>query len=49
VQFYVGEWKFLRKDSAGAAAAWQAAVDRCPKSFIEYKGARSELQRLNPP
>jgi len=49
VQFYVGEWKFLRKDSAGAAAAWQAAVGRCPKSFIEYKGARAELQRLNPP
>jgi tetratricopeptide (TPR) repeat protein len=48
-QFYVGEWKLLRKDKAGAAAAWQVAVDRCPRSFIEYKGARAELQRLNPP
>jgi tetratricopeptide (TPR) repeat protein len=48
-QFYVGEWRFLRKDRVGAAVAWQAAVDRCPKSFIEYKGARAELRRLNPP
>ncbi len=48
-QFYVGEWKLLRDDKAGAAAAWQGAVERCPKSFIEYKGARAELERLNPP
>jgi tetratricopeptide (TPR) repeat protein len=47
--FYVGEEKSLQGDKAGAAAAWQAAVDRCPRSFIEYKGARAELQRLNPP
>ncbi len=48
-QFYVGEWKLARGDKAGAAAAWQAAMERCPKSFIEYKGARAELRRLNPP
>ncbi len=48
-QFYVGEWRLLRGDQIGAAAAWQAAVDRCPRSFIEYKGARAELKRLNPP
>ncbi len=48
-QFYVGEWKVLRNDRAGAATAWQAAVDRCPGSFIEYKGARAELKRLSPP
>lgn len=47
-QFYVGEWKLMRGDKAGAAAAWQAALDRCPRSFIEYKGARAELNRLNP-
>jgi tetratricopeptide (TPR) repeat protein len=47
-QFYVGEWKLLRGDRSGAAAAWQAAVDRCPRSFIEYKGARAELKRLTP-
>jgi lipoprotein NlpI len=48
-QFYVGEWKLLRGDKGGAVAAWQAAVDRCPKGFIEYKGSRAELRRLNPP
>ncbi len=48
-QFYVGEWRFLHGDRPGAVAAWQAAVDRCPKSFIEYKGARAELRRLTPP
>src|SRR5262249_12252821 len=48
-RLYVGAWKLLRNDKAGAAAGWQAALDRCPKSFIEYKGARAELQRLNPP
>jgi tetratricopeptide (TPR) repeat protein len=47
-QFYVGEWTFLRGDKAAAASAWQAAVDRCPKSFIEHKGARAELTRLKP-
>jgi lipoprotein NlpI len=48
-QFYVGEWKLLRGDTSGAAAAWQTAIEQCPKSFIEYKGARAELKRLNPP
>ena len=48
-QFYVGEWKLLRGDKAGAAAAWQAAAERCPKSFTESKGARAELKRLTPP
>src|SRR5262249_23517222 len=48
-QFYVGEWKLLRGDKAKAATAWQAAVDSCPRTFIERKGARAELKRLNPP
>jgi rhomboid protease GluP len=48
-QFYVGEWKLLRGDKVGAAAAWQAAMDSCPRSFIERKGANAELKRLNPP
>lgn len=48
-QFYVGEWKLLRGDTPGASAAWQIAVGRCPRSFTEYKGARAELKRLNPP
>lgn len=48
-QFYVGEWKLLRGDTAGASAAWQVAAQRCPRSFTEYKGARAELKRLDPP
>jgi len=48
-QFYVGEWKLLRGDKVGAAAAWQVAAESCPRSFTEYKGARAELKRLNPP
>ena len=48
-QFYVGEWKLLHADKVGATAAWQAAVESCPRSFIERKGARAELNRLTPP
>jgi len=46
-QFYAGEWKLLQGDRAGATAAFKAALDACPKSFIEYKGARAELRRLS--
>jgi lipoprotein NlpI len=48
-QFYIGEWKLLRGDKDGAAAGWQAAVESCPRSFIERKGAGAELKRLTPP
>ena len=48
-QFYGGEWMLLQGDRAGAIAALRAAEDTCPKTFIEYKGARAELRRLNPP
>ncbi len=44
--FYGGEWKLLQGDRAGAAAALKEAADACPKSFIEQKGARAELERL---
>jgi lipoprotein NlpI len=44
--FYGGEWKLLQGDRAGAMAALKAAVEGCPRSFIEYKGARAELKRL---
>jgi tetratricopeptide (TPR) repeat protein len=45
-QFYVGEWKLLHGDKAGAVVALEAAAATCPKTFIEYKGARAELKRL---
>ena len=47
-QFYGGEWKLLQGDRIGAASALKGAVDTCPKTFIEYKGARAELERLGP-
>jgi len=45
-QFYGGEWKLRQGDRAAATAALKAAMDGCPKTFIEYKGARAELKRL---
>ena len=45
-QYYGGMWNLLKKDNSRAAAMLKAAVDRCPKSFIEYNGATAELKRL---
>jgi len=47
-QFYAGEWQLLRGDRAAAAAALKMAVETCPKSFIEFKGAKAELTRIGP-
>jgi lipoprotein NlpI len=44
--FYGGEWTLLQGDRPAAVTALTAAVETCPKSFIEYKGARAELKRL---
>ncbi|HUI97687.1 MAG TPA: tetratricopeptide repeat protein, partial [Xanthobacteraceae bacterium] len=43
-EFYVGEWQLLRGDRTAAADALRAAVDACPKSFVESKGAQAELK-----
>jgi lipoprotein NlpI len=45
-QFYAGEWKLLHGDKAGAVTTLEAAATTCPKTFIEYKGAKAELKRL---
>jgi lipoprotein NlpI len=45
-QFYIGEWQLLRADRAAAAVSLKAAVDTCPKDFVEFTGARAELKRL---
>jgi lipoprotein NlpI len=45
-QFYIGEWHILKSNAAEAADALQAAVDACPKTFIEYLVAIVELKRL---
>jgi tetratricopeptide (TPR) repeat protein len=48
-QFYGGEWMLLHADRVGAVTALRTAEEACPKTFIESKGARAELRRLNPP
>ena len=47
-QYYGGMWNLIKKDNSRAAAMLKAAVDSCPKSFIEYNGATAELKRLGP-
>ena len=44
--FYAGEWQLLRGNKAGAKESLQIAADTCPKTFVEYDGAISELRRL---
>jgi lipoprotein NlpI len=44
--FFAGEWQLLRGNKAEAKASLQVAVDTCPKTFVEYPGAISELRRL---
>ena len=44
--FYVGEWELLRGNRGEAKASLQVAADICPRTFVEYEGAISELRRL---
>jgi lipoprotein NlpI len=45
-EFFAGEWQLLRGNKAEAGASLQVVVDICPKNFVEYPGAISELRRL---
>jgi tetratricopeptide (TPR) repeat protein len=47
VQFYIGEWKLLRKQLTEATAALRAAAASCPKTRLEYDGAIAEAKRLD--
>jgi lipoprotein NlpI len=47
-EFYTGAWHLLRGSNAEARTALEAAVDTCPKHYIEYTGAVAELKRLEP-
>ncbi len=47
-QYYGGMWNLIKNDRSRATAMLKAAVDSCPKSFIEYSGATAELKRLEP-
>jgi len=44
--FYAGEWELLRGNKSEAKTSLQAAADICPKNFVEYEGAISELKQL---
>lgn len=44
--FYTAEWRLAHHDSESAKPLLQAAIDQCPKTFIEYSGARVEMRRL---
>lgn len=47
-QFYIGMWHALRGDRKAAAEPLKAALETCPKSFVEYLGAKVELARVGP-
>jgi len=47
-QFYIGEWHVVKGNRADAETALRAAVDTCPKPFVEYRAAVVELKRLKP-
>ena len=44
--FYIGAWRLARGERAEASEALKAAVDTCPKDFVEYSGAQAELKRM---
>lgn len=46
--FYIGEWHLLSGDKPAATAAFEVAVDTCPKHFVEHSAAVEELKRINP-
>ncbi len=44
--FYTAEWRLAQHDMESAKPLLQAAIDQCPKNFVEYSAARVELGRL---
>lgn len=45
-QFYVGEWHLIEGREGEALLLLRSAIETCPKTFIEYSGARAELARI---
>jgi len=45
LQYYAGEWYLLQQEHDPARTALQAAVDSCPKDFVEFRAAAAELKR----
>lgn len=44
--FYSGEWYLQRGDASEARQRFQTALSSCPITFLEYDGAKGELERL---
>lgn len=44
--FYVAEWQIVRGNPEIAKPGIEAAIKSCPKTFIEYSGAKVEAARL---
>lgn len=44
--FYVAEWRIAQNDSSAAKPLLQAAMDKCPPTFIERGAATIEIARL---
>ncbi|WP_027684060.1 rhomboid family intramembrane serine protease [Rhizobium leguminosarum] len=44
--FYNGEWYLLGGNSQEARPRFQAALSSCPTTYMEYDGAKGELNRL---
>lgn len=44
--FYVGQWYLLKRQGGQARMLFHRIKDKCPKSFVEYRGALAELKRM---
>nr|WP_280636293.1 MULTISPECIES: rhomboid family intramembrane serine protease [unclassified Rhizobium] len=44
--FYTGEWYRLQNDDVHAIANFQESLALCPKTFLEFDGAKAELAHL---
>jgi rhomboid protease GluP len=45
--FYNGEWYLMSGDTTEARQLFQTALSSCPTTYLEYDGAKGELNRLD--
>jgi tetratricopeptide (TPR) repeat protein len=43
--FYIGQYHLQRREQAPGIAAMKKALETCPETFFEYRGAKAELAR----
>lgn len=44
--FYIAEWRLTKSDATGAKPLLQAAIDKCPRTFIEKDAAKIEFEHM---